>query len=321
VLALCALGLGGCEVSDCKTEEGEDAKCAESLEVHEGDAQSETLAYEVGQNVTIQGLYGDIFVTGGEAAEVVVTFKPFNYRGHGQDDEAQLELENNLDLAVTSDADGITISSDRHDATNGLGAHITVALPPEFNGVLAVQNAGDGVINQGNIDVSYVGEATSLIVENHGLENCNILRPEGGDDQPVEQSTLTDVDVRCGADIYVRGVNDNVYVDSREPAFHSDIVVEIMSISENATGGEIKGSDSDIRVYFPVAGDYAISASTGENGAHMGDVVGGDCEVTSEDETSAELLCGAGGPVYQVFANDADAVDDESSFVDVLVEL
>ncbi len=321
VLSLCALVLGGCEVTDCKTEEGKDATCAESLEVHEGEPQSESVPYAVGQNVTIQGIYGDILVTGGDEAEVVTTFKPFNYRGHNQTDEAQLELTENLDLAVVSDAEGVTISTNRHDATNGLGSHITVALPPEFNGVLIVQNDGDGPINQGNIDVSYVGEATTLNVVNHGLQNCNILRPEGQDDELFEASTLTDTDVRCGADIYVRGVNDNVYVDSRDPAFHSDVVVEIMSISADATGGEIKGADSDVRVFFPTAGDYNISASAGDNGAHIGTVVAGSCEETSSDETSAELACGAGGPVYQVFANDANADDDESSFVDVRVEL
>jgi hypothetical protein len=321
VLSLFALSLGACEVTDCKTEEGNDAKCAESLEVHEGEPQSETLAYEVGQNITIQGIYGDIYVTGGDEAEVGVTFKPFNYRGNSQDEEAQLELAENLDLAVTSDAEGITISAGRHDATNGLGSHITVTLPPEFNGTLVVQNEGDGPINQGHIDIQYVAEATTLNVVNHGLEHCWVLRADGMDDVPIEPSLLTDTDVRCAADIYVRGVNDNVYIDSRDPAFHSDVVVEIASISASATGGEIKGADSDVRVYFPVAGDYGISASAGENGAHIGTVRPGDCEEVSSDETSAELTCGAGGPVYQVFANDADADDDESSFVDVLVEL
>jgi hypothetical protein len=94
-----------------------------------------------------------------------------------------------------------------------------------------------------------------------------------------------------------------------------------MSISASATGGEIKGADSDIRVFFPVTGDYNISASTGGNGAHIGSVAPGDCEVSAEDEAGAELQCGAGGPVYQVFTDDANADDDDSSFVDVRVEL
>lgn len=310
VLSLClsSVLLGACESS-------------ESLTVFEAESQSSTEAYVAGQDVTIQGIYGDIFVTGGDPGEVSVKFQPFNYRGHDHEDEARRELEENLDLNVSNDAGGITVTSDRHDSKNGLGAHITVALPPEFNGTLLVQNDGDGPINQGNIDVSYVGEATTLNVVNHGLENCNILRPQGRDDEPVEPSTLTDTDVRCGADIYVRGVNDNVYVDSREPAFHSDIVVEIASISSEATGGEIKGADSDIRVFFPIAGDYNISASTAGEAGHIGKIRPGTCETDSSDETSAELTCGDGGPVYMVHAVDGDADDDDASFVDVLVEL
>ena len=93
VLSLCALVLGGCEVTDCKTEEGKDAKCAESLELHEGEVQSQAEPYTVGQNVTIQGLYGDIVVVSGDEGEVGVDFSPFNYRGHNQDDDAERELE------------------------------------------------------------------------------------------------------------------------------------------------------------------------------------------------------------------------------------
>src|SRR5215207_268147 len=153
-LSVSSLLLGGCEVSDCKTDEGEDAKCAESLTAFEADESVETVPYVDGASVTINGLYGDIAILPGSAGEVSTTFKPFNYRGNGQEEDARRELDENLDLRVDHDLDGsgdVTITTDRHDATNGLGSHITVRLPPEFNGVLIVENAGEGVINQGLI--------------------------------------------------------------------------------------------------------------------------------------------------------------------------
>lgn len=324
VLTVCMSSLFalGCETSECTTEEGKDAVCAESLEAFESDAVLDEVDYVAGGSLTIQGKYGDIAVLEGDAGVVKTTFQPFNYRGHEHKDEALLEIEENLQLDMSADADGnINITTDRTDSvTGGLGSHITVYLPPEFDGVLIVENEGDGTINQGNISVESVGQAQVLNVVNHGLENCNILRPEGKDDEAVPPSTLLDTDVRCEADITVRAVNDNVVVHSRHPSFHSNVRVEIASISADATGGEITGDNSSIEVQMPTVGDYVISASAAGEGAHIGRVVAGDCETTSSDETNLELSCGAGGPVYTVSASDSDDLNDDTAFVNVLVD-
>lgn len=325
VLTVCMSSLFalGCETSECKTDDGKDAVCAESLEAFEGDAVTQSEDYVAGGSLTIQGKYGDISVERGAAGVVSTTFQPFNYRGHEQEKDALLEIDENLQLEMSADADGnITVVTDRTDSvTGGLGSHITVSLPPEFDGVLIVENEGDGPINQGHISVGYVGQSQVLNVVNHGLENCNILRPEGKDDEDVAPSTLLDTDVRCEADITVRGVNDNVVVHSRHPSFHSNVRVEIASISADATGGEITGDNSSIEVRMPTVGDYAISASAAGEGAHIGQVVEADCETTSSDETNLELSCGAGGPVYTVSASDSDDLDDDTAFVNVKVEL
>jgi len=320
LIGLCAIValLGGCETKECETEDGKQGICAESLTAYEGEAQSKSLDYVDGANVTIKGLYGDIAVFKGTAGEVSTTFKPFNYRSHKEEDSARRELAENLDLAASADAAGnITISTGRHDSKNGLGSHITVRLPPEFNGVLIVQNEGDGPINQGNIDVSFVGEARTLNVENSGLQNCNILR--GDDDKPADVSGLVDVDVRCEADITVRGVNDNVIVESRSPAFYSEILVEIASVSGQATGGSISGDNSSIELRMPKVGDYDVFATASGAGAHIGRVDAGPCNVTDETEAALALTCGAGGPRYSVNAKDSDADDADESFVNVLV--
>lgn len=320
VFSVCAssLLLGGCEVSDCKTDDGEDAKCAESLKAFEGGETVETIPYVDGASVTINGKYGDIAILSGDAGEISTTFKPFNYRGHSQEDDARRELEENLDLGFESDDDGnVTITTDRHDATNGLGSHITVRLPPEFNGVLILENEGDGVINQGLIDVKFVGEATTLNVTNHGLQQCTVLR--GEDDEPSIVSNLTDVNVRCEADIMVRGVSDNVVVRSVSPSFHSNVVVEIVSISADATGGSIIGENSHVQVTLPAAGDYDVVASASGEGAHLSRVETGECEAPVSDDVELQLTCGVGGPVYEIAATDTDDVDDEESRINVYV--
>jgi hypothetical protein len=308
-LGVSSLLLGGCEVTDCKTDEGEDAKCAESLKAYEADESVETVPYVDGASVVINGVYGDIAILPGTAGEVSTTFKPFNYRGHSQEEDARRELEENLDLLVDHDLDGsgdVTITTDRNGATNGLGSHITVRLPPEFNGVLIVENEGNGVMNQGLIDVKFVGEATTLNVTNHGLQRCNVLR--GDDDEPSIVSNLNDVNVQCEADIFVRGVNDNVVVRSVSPSFHSDVRVDIVGVSADAIGGSIIGENSNVQVTFPVAGDYDVVASPGD-GASMSKVEAGECEASPFDYTQLSLTCGAGGPIYEISAT---GVDDPS---------
>jgi hypothetical protein len=312
-LGVSSLLLGGCEVTDCKTDEGNDAKCAESLKAFEAGESVETVPYVDGANVTIHGLYGDIAILPGTAGKVTTNFKPFNYRGHDQEEDARRELEENLDLRVDHDLDGtgdVTITTDRHDATNGLGSHITVRLPPEFNGILIVENEGNGVINQGLIDVDFVGEATTLNVTNHGLQLCSVLR----DYEPSSVSNLNDVNVQCEADIIVRGVSDNVVVRSASPSFHSDVVVEITSVSADAIGGSIIGDNSNVQVTFPVVGDYSVEASAGAD-ASMSKVEAGECEVSSHDETELSLTCGAGGPIYEISATGGDDASRINVFV------
>lgn len=305
LLSLCATTVlfGGCTAKSLKTFEAEPVVMNED--------------YTPGTNVTVQGIYGDIFITEGDRSGMVITtFKPFAYSGYDEEEEARDALENNLDLDVSTVGDTTTISTDRHDTTNGLGSHITVELPSEFDGVLIVQNEGDGAINQGHIDVSFVGNATTLNVLNHGLENCNILR--GDDDEPSVVTNLTDTDVRCEADITVRGVRDNVYVRSVEPSFHSHMMVELIDISAGASGGEIRGDNSSVEVRLPDAGDYSVAAVVDGPGAHINDLEPASCEATSDD-TSVDLTCGAGGPVYSVTASDDDADDDEDAAINLIV--
>lgn len=306
VLSLCATSvlLGGCTAKSLKTFEGEPVVSSED--------------YTPGTNVTISGVYGDIFVTEGEPGVVATTFKPFVYEGYDDEEQARDAMENNLDLDVSTAGDTTTISTSRHDATNGLGSHITVELPPEFDGVLIVQNDGDGAINQGHIDVSFVGEATTLNVLNHGLENCNILR--GEDDEQSVVTNLTEVDVRCEADITVRGVRDNVYVRSQNPAFHSNMLVEIIDISPTATGGEIRGDNSSVEVRLPDAGDYSVTAVVDGPDSHINELEPASCEVTASDDTSADLTCGEGGPLYTITASDDDADDDVRAAINLIVQ-
>jgi hypothetical protein len=321
VLALCGSSLlAGCETKNCKTSDGKDGICAESLKAFEGDPQTLTADYVDGASVTIHGVYGDIAVIAGDPGLVSASFQPFDYRGHSEQDAANHELDENLDLQASADSAGdVSVTASRHDSKNGLGSHITVALPPEFNGSLVVKNDGDGPINQGHIDVSFVGDSTTLSVLNHGLENCNILRNDDKDPAPV--TLLSDVDVVCEADITVRGVNDNVLVQSRDADFHSNVNVELGSVAPGAVGGKVIADNGSAQLILPLGASFSVSASATGAGAHVGKLEAPDSCTQTRDDASLELACGDDiGPHYTVTASDGDESDRDTSFVNVLVQ-
>jgi len=90
------------------------------------------------------------------------------------------------------------------------------------------------------------------------------------------------------------------------------------AVSADATGGEITGDNSTIEVLMPAGSDFNLLAVATGPGGHVGDVESGDCS-RELSETSVDMTCGAGGPVYTIEARDSDGDDDEEAFVNVLV--
>jgi hypothetical protein len=120
-------------------------------------------------DVTVDGIYGSIETDFGPTGEVSVVFEPFNQRECAE--KALEEMENNLDTSFEESEDAIVVRTVRHGATKGLGADITVFLPPEFDGALVLQNQGDGLLGSG-IDVVNAGNAQSVDVSNEKDGSC-----------------------------------------------------------------------------------------------------------------------------------------------------
>ncbi len=142
-LALSALSLtvllaaSGCETSNCETEEGQDAVCAESLKKFTVDGTKGTIdvEYEAGSgDLVVDNIKGTIHVDEGlDAGIISITFEPFTYRGHSKDAEAKDDIENKFSKSFEFDEDQNTYvaRTDRGEgSTDELGAEIWVELPP-----------------------------------------------------------------------------------------------------------------------------------------------------------------------------------------------
>jgi hypothetical protein len=285
------VGASGCEVQSCENEEGESAVCFKSLTRYIGaEIEPEPLPYAAGTNLTVNGNYGDITLEEGSAGEVSVVIEPFNYRAHDAEEQARDEIENNFDYSFEASGGAIVVTTGRHDATNGLGAAVTVYLPPEFDGAIVLQNQSDGAVNPGNITARFVGGATSLDMSTDSLGDCYVSA-DGG---------ILSTTAHCDGTVVAQFVSDHVDIEST--GLEGSILVTLSSVAGQNAGGSITSEDGSIEVVFPPGGAFSVQAQSTEDASVDGDALDGVCEASAAAETAKSYTCGAGGPNYVVTA-------------------
>jgi hypothetical protein len=285
------VGTSGCETQKCETDEGEEAVCAKSLTRFNGaDITPDPLPYTAGTDLRVAGNYGDIQVVEGADGEVSIKLEPFNYRAYDAEIEARDELENNFDYSFTDDGDAIVVTTGRHDATNGLGADITVYLPPAFDGALVLDNDSDGAVNPGDIEADYVASAWSVDVSTDSLGDCSI----------DADGSVVVTRAHCDGAISVTGVADQVDVAST--GLGGDVSLSLASVSGTEAGGSITSEDGDIVVSFPAGADFTVQAQSTEDGTVSASELDDDCVAATAAETAKSYTCGDGGPSFVVTA-------------------
>ncbi|HEY3496302.1 MAG TPA: hypothetical protein VGK73_16495 [Polyangiaceae bacterium] len=286
------LGTTGCEVENCKGEDGEDAVCAKSLTRFNGeDIQPDSYAYVPGTSVTVDGNYGNIEVLEGHEGRVSVLFQPFNYRAYDEEDDARDEIENSLDTSFDQDdAGNVTVSTGRHDSSNGLGADITLYVPPEFDGALVLRNDSDGPVNPGNVDARFVGQAVSVEVSTDSLGDCSV----------DSSGSVIFTRAHCDGEIEVTNVSDEL--DLVSTGLSGSISVILREIHEGSPGGFIQSEDGDITLDFPGGAAFTVQAQATEDGAIDDGALGDACVADAASDTAKSYTCNDGGPNYVVNA-------------------
>ncbi len=305
------LAASGCETSNCETEEGNNAVCAESLKKFTvaGAEQTIEVDYEPGRDLVVDNIKGTIHVNEGlDAGKISITFEPFTYRGHSKDAEAKDEIENKFSASFewSEDDEAYIARTDRGSGSSDeLGAEITVNLPPEFDGALRVVNQGGGELNPGDVIVNFTALSPSVELEN---------KSSVGDCDLDGSATVTMTRAKCGGNIEIRGISDNVEVVSTGLETGLDVLVQFASISDDATGGSIKSDDGQVDVIFPGPNEddelpnFSVDASTGEGAISVYDLRD-DCE-SDGDDAAQSFVCGEGGNAVYTIQAGLDGVGD-----------
>ncbi|MFO0572011.1 MAG: hypothetical protein U0263_40685 [Polyangiaceae bacterium] len=298
VLGATLFSATGCKVEDCPDSEKKGGVCVvgKSLTKFNGTPSSNTVDYQAGTPLSIEGVYGNINVTSGAAAgKVEVTFEPFDYEGHDEKDLATRQMNDNLKMN-TDLTGGVHVTAVRTgDTTNGLGANITVKLPADFDGSISVYNHGNGPLNEFDLNVGFVGKSTSVSITNDsGIGDCKI---QGA-------ATVTDTKATCGDLITVLDVSDNVNITKKGLSAGSDatVVLRMASIAATAAGGSIVTEDGSIDATFPATGTYAIQAFSPTQGIVTEGTPPASCTVETAAPGSKTITCGAATPLYKVTA-------------------
>ncbi len=255
--------------------------------------------YASGMDLVVDNVKGDILLVPGEAGTVVAVFEPFTYRGGTQESEAILDLENGLSVDVRTEGDQIVVESLQLGEWEELGATLTVALPPEFDGAIRVVNRSAGNIDEANIDIDEgaAASAFSVSMESQGLGDCNL------DGAP----SIIDTNASCRGRIEITNVSDDVtaysdgYISSSDPFA---IRVHLAGISADASGGEIESTEGNVELNLPPDGNFRIAAVPNASGAFNVVTPPDGCDLAE-----SSLSCGAGGAIFSVSAGTDDSFD------------
>ena len=304
-LSLTALSLSllafsaGCEVSKCKTDDGRDASCAESLETTYGPEVTAEQPYELDMDLTIDGIKGEIVLEPGTAGVVSVTFKPFTIRGHGKDADAQEDLDHGWVSDVRTEGNAVVVETQQNGESDEVGAIIKVQVPPEFNGAIRIVNHAAGETGQGDISIEEGGAASAhaVYMEAHGLGDCNL------DGAP----SITDTEANCDGEIEIVNVSDNVTAFGRGTILDDaayGVRVSFAGISEDAVGGEIESQHGNVELNLPADGNFQITAAPNADGAVQMATPPDSCEASDN-----VLSCGTGAAIFIVSASTDSSLD------------
>jgi hypothetical protein len=256
-----ALSTAGCEQCKVSTTDGSETKTESGFcsvnRFQASNARHASATLGDGKSVTINSVNGNVTVGSGSGTDVSATFHAFVYRAYNTSDS---DVQKDFDLLVTTataDADGnVTVSTSRKSgAHNTLGADFDVDVPSALLGAFTVNQ------NNGSVDVSSVGSATSVSVK----------------------SDNGSVDVNAGS-------NAGTIDASSE---NGDVTVVIGGVPAGATGGAISTKLGDVTLTLPTSGAYSVEA-TAKVSVDFGTAPSG-CQVTSAAVNSKTLVCNGGG--------------------------
>ncbi|MEZ4220654.1 MAG: hypothetical protein R3B13_06955 [Polyangiaceae bacterium] len=292
--ALLAATQIGCEVA-C-IEDGSGTRCtAKSLNRYDGVPPApQAFTPAAGAPISVDVLYGNVYVTRSTTPQVVVEFKPFAYAAYDNKATADRELAENLRVSAVQQG-GIQVSVAREGGSNGLGADVILRVPDSFDGALEITNRAGGPVNHFDIKADFVGRARALTVRNSAsLGQCYV---QGA-------ATVQTTNVQCNNAISVFDVSGTVNITNDKRDHEGGTPAVTLRMAAVGGGGRILTASGSINATFPASGGYALTARAASRGQVQEGALPANCTKQERGPGDKIITCG-NGPHYELTAGHA----------------
>jgi hypothetical protein len=274
----------GCEAQDCDVETGDgevqQGVCLKSLKkFRAANPIVKEAVWAPGGAITIEGINGDIDVVQGSGTNVVATFEPWVYRAYDTPpEEARQDLEA-LEGIVEGNVNGVTgavfVQSRRNGGVSTLGADITIAIPPTFDGALSVKQ------RNGSTNIGFAGSATAL----------SLSSDNGGCDVAASGTAAT-LDVDCE---------------------NGDVAVNVPGVPAGTGARSVRARFGDVGLSFagtPAGTKFNVQAFAQDGVVDTGNASSAGCTVNEAAPGSKTVSCNAATTADPVYAVNADSLSD-----------
>ena len=304
VIGLVSSSLSGCVVRECTEEERDDVgadgddTCHKvvPLKTFTDEAEhDESVDWEAGDNLRIEGDVREIEVMEGSGDEVTVTYQAQVDLASDRSDEVVIRTMRHLTHSLEKDVDTIVVSSDRGESDSNLGSIVEVRLPPEFDGDITID------IKQGRpgpIDLDFIGAAQHLEIDKDSLGALRIASVRNLRSALIN----TNGEILTGTfgseeldQVVIHTELGNIETSFSNPPGHSATVVADLG---------------DVTIALPDDGDYEMQVAADDGVSLSG--VPGACTVDDDEPDAQSMTCNAGDPdrvTFKITASGEASID------------
>lgn len=287
-----ALGCG--ESPPCTDEQAETrdtAECSNDVELvtYTADEEEEaalTEPWRSGDDVRLEGAVRELTVVEGEADEVVITYRAQADLADGRSESFVRDQFDELEVEFERRGETLRVNVAHPGTSVELGAVVTLALPPDFDGALEIQKYGA----PGNVTIEHLGRARVLDVDMEQPDSD--LRVEHtGALRRVRLNAAGSVDTVPFEDVNLEQVVINSEEGDIVTAF--DVVPESHAtlLTGKIKGESIKDTGGNIRVGLPADGDFTAATYTKDQARFEGLA---SCDRFEIADDIQKLVCGSG---------------------------
>lgn len=282
------------ESRPCTEEEVENrdtADCSSDVELVTYTASSEdtvtvTQKWQAGKSLHIEGAVREVTVFEGDSREVAISYRAQVELADGRPESFVRETMQHLDVSFEARGDRLTFEATHPGTKAELGAIVSIAIPPDFDGDLSIQK----YIAPGDVVIEFLGEARSLDVDMEAIGfDLSVQHPGALRTARLNAAgniDTVDFDHKALERVVINSEEGNIVTGfDVVPSDHARV------ITGKLKDGKLRDTGGNIRVSVPADGDFSLATYTKNRARFTG---AGDCvrrEVAYDIQT---LNCGEG---------------------------